>query len=286
MVLRVLEERFLGLFHFKPGEKSVLRKMALMLYARFEIPYVKLNYFILQGPYRNRIGRLLFSPLIYVNVALMLGLGQHGKVMTGDELANYLDSVNGNLLIAVGSCRCRLGTKACSCPMKSDITIKTGAAIYKGLFEEDYEVIDKEKAKELIRSFNKQGLVPMIYAFCVVGGSFTSFVICNCCKHSCIPILAQRIANVHVFDPGDYIAYVDKEKCKGCGECIEVCQFDARRLKDGEIEVDPLACYGCGACALNCPNNATTMVKRPESVRKAQLSRLTSFWRHEHYEIN
>jgi len=275
----------MGLIHFKPNEKSILRKIALMLYARFEIPYLKLNYLILEGPYKNPIGRALVYPIILLNAAIMLGLGQHGKVMSYKEVEEYIDQLPDDALIAVGSCRCRVATRACDCPIKTDITIKTGAIIYKSFFPEDYQVIDKVKAKKLVRDLNKKGLVPMVYAFCVAGGAFVSFVICNCCKHSCIPILAQKIVGLHVFDPGEYVAYVNPEKCEGCGTCVEVCQFDARKIINGKAKVDYLACYGCGACMLNCPSGATKMVKRPEKLRKAQISRLLSLWRHEEYEI-
>jgi len=275
----------LGLIHFKPDEKSILRKMALMLYARFEIPYLKLNYLILQGPYRNRIGRALFYPLVLINSAIMLSLGQHGKVMTITEVNEYIDKLPDKVLIAVGSCRCRLATHACDCELKTDITIKTGASIYKSFFPEDYEVISKEEAKKLIKKLNKQGLVPMVYAFCIAGGSFETFVICNCCKHSCIPILAQKIAKMHVFDPGEKVAFVDEELCKGCGTCIDICQFDAREIINGKAHVDYLKCYGCGACLLNCPTGATKMVKRPERLKRGQITRLLSFWKHQDYEI-
>ncbi|MHA1616142.1 MAG: 4Fe-4S binding protein [Candidatus Njordarchaeales archaeon] len=275
----------MGLLHFKPTEKSILRKIALMLYARFEIPYLKLNYLILKGPYKNRIGRLLIYPVILLNSALMLGLGQHGKVMTYKEVEKYIDELPDNVAISVGSCRCRVATKACDCPIETDMTIKTGAIIYKSFFPEDYKLITKSEAKKLVKQLNKSGLVSMVYAFCIAGGSFTSFVICHCCKHSCIPILAQRIVGLHVFDPGDYVAYVDPNKCQGCGICVEVCQFEARRIVDGKAKIDYLSCYGCGACVLNCPNQATKMVKRPEKLRRAQISRLLSFWKHEHYSI-
>jgi len=275
----------MGLLHFKPTEKSILRKIALMLYARFEIPYLKLNYLIIKGPLQNKIGRIFFWPIVLLNARLMLSLGQHGKVMTVKEIDKYLDSLPEKIMIAVGSCRCRLATHACDCPIKTDITIKTGATIYKQFFPEDYKIVDKEKVKAMIREFNKKGLVPMVYAFCVAGGSFVSFVICNCCQHSCIPMLAQRYVNLHVFDPGEYVASVNIEKCIGCGNCVSVCQFEARSIIDGKSKIDYLKCYGCGACEQVCETGATKMIPRPHELAEAQITRLLSFWKHKHYHI-
>lgn len=257
-----------------------------MLYARFEIPYLKLNYLILKGPLQNRVGRLLFYPILLVSAGLMLRLGQHGKVMTVNEINEYIDSLPDDVVIAVGSCRCRLATKACDCPIKTDITIKTGALVYKKFFPEDYEVISKNKAKKLIAELNRKGLVPMVYAFCTAGGAFVSFVICNCCPHSCIPMLAQLNTRFHVYDPGDYVAYVDETKCIGCGQCVNVCPFNARIISNGKAKVDYLKCYGCGVCVHHCKGAATVMVRRPQELKKAQISRLITFWHFLEFEIS
>jgi MinD superfamily P-loop ATPase len=52
---------------------------------------------------------------------------------------------------------------------------------------------------------------------------------------------------------------IDKEKCNGCGLCVEKCKFKALKLKDGKAEVDPLLCEGCGACEVLCPRGAIKM---------------------------
>ncbi len=42
--------------------------------------------------------------------------------------------------------------------------------------------------------------------------------------------------------------------CTGCGNCMEVCRFDAISLSCyGVAEVDESKCIGCGACYLACP---------------------------------
>jgi heterodisulfide reductase subunit A len=55
------------------------------------------------------------------------------------------------------------------------------------------------------------------------------------------------------------IAAVDEEICTGCGICVEVCAYDARKLHDRKkiAEVNEALCAGCGACISACPSNAS-----------------------------
>ncbi|MCL7453326.1 MAG: FAD-dependent oxidoreductase [Anaerolineae bacterium] len=55
-------------------------------------------------------------------------------------------------------------------------------------------------------------------------------------------------------------AWVDPERCRGCGDCEKVCEFGAIQLQ-GEGEgmvawIDPAICRGGGICAARCPAGA------------------------------
>lgn len=50
-------------------------------------------------------------------------------------------------------------------------------------------------------------------------------------------------------------AFVDPEKCNGCGKCKELCRFDAVKL-DEKAEIIPYLCEACGACEHFCPQGA------------------------------
>lgn len=59
-------------------------------------------------------------------------------------------------------------------------------------------------------------------------------------------------------------AQSDEFKCRGCGRCVEVCEFGAITLvpdgKGGQrANVDEIVCEGCGACAAACCNKAMTL---------------------------
>ena len=46
---------------------------------------------------------------------------------------------------------------------------------------------------------------------------------------------------------------LNREKCAGCGVCMEVCPHQVFRLEDGKAAINNRdSCIECGACALNC----------------------------------
>ncbi len=57
---------------------------------------------------------------------------------------------------------------------------------------------------------------------------------------------------------GGFVASIDSTKCTKCGQCLEVCRFDA--IKD--FTVDSISCEGCKVCAAMCPENAVSMVEK------------------------
>lgn len=52
---------------------------------------------------------------------------------------------------------------------------------------------------------------------------------------------------------GGNIAKIDAEKCTMCGQCIDLCRFDA--ISEDFI-VDEIDCEGCGVCVDLCPEQA------------------------------
>ncbi|MBU0529747.1 hydrogenase iron-sulfur subunit, partial [bacterium] len=58
-----------------------------------------------------------------------------------------------------------------------------------------------------------------------------------------------------------YLPIVQENLCRGCGDCVTVCEYNACQLinKDGEIKVlqiDAEICRGCGTCVTFCPSSA------------------------------
>ena len=52
----------------------------------------------------------------------------------------------------------------------------------------------------------------------------------------------------------------DREKCTGCGMCVEVCPHRVFEIENGKAYVtDRDLCMECGACAKNCPFSAISV---------------------------
>ena len=55
---------------------------------------------------------------------------------------------------------------------------------------------------------------------------------------------------------GGHTAIITKDKCVECGECLELCRYDAI---SPDYVVDKVDCEGCGVCAHFCPVEAIDM---------------------------
>jgi heterodisulfide reductase subunit A len=72
---------------------------------------------------------------------------------------------------------------------------------------------------------------------------------------------AATILSKRFYEANAVISIVDESKCRGCGECVELCEFGAPELIQDEhglyrSKINEVLCKGCGTCAANCCNNA------------------------------
>jgi NAD-dependent dihydropyrimidine dehydrogenase PreA subunit len=66
---------------------------------------------------------------------------------------------------------------------------------------------------------------------------------------------------------------VDKERCKGCEECIEICTVQVFEMQEGKsVPVNAKECLGCQSCVEVCKEKAIT-VKELE-VEMSETTRL------------
>lgn len=68
-------------------------------------------------------------------------------------------------------------------------------------------------------------------------------------------LLKPEIRERHEFRSG-VTAKINNDLCEECGECVNVCRFNAI---SEDFHVDPISCEGCTICSLVCPAEAITM---------------------------
>tara|TARA_Y100001960_G_C14618907_1_gene799728 strand:- start:302 stop:634 length:333 start_codon:yes stop_codon:yes gene_type:complete len=86
---------------------------------------------------------------------------------------------------------------------------------------------------------------------------------------------ALEIHSNDIKEGEEFVAFVIKDQCIGCDQCLLVCDDNAIELIDEplrtpgiEIEVNKKAliirdeCTGCRLCVLACPTNAIKMIDR------------------------
>jgi len=87
--------------------------------------------------------------------------------------------------------------------------------------------ITREEAFEIIKRAEENGLMHQMPN---ADGPGKTHAICNCCGCSCY---ATRIAGMFLNNDmvrSNYVSRVDKDKCVGCGECVQVCPVNALKL--------------------------------------------------------
>jgi len=127
-------------------------------------------------------------------------------------------------------------------------------------YSHSLEVLEREEAKKILGSFDKQGLVHSVWTF------KTPYIgaICNC-DQDCLAYRVQVTAGlVQIMFRAEYVGVVDWDACNGCKKCILHCQFGAIRYSNtmNRVTIDTMRCYGCGVCRAVCEKQAIALKPR------------------------
>jgi len=100
--------------------------------------------------------------------------------------------------------------------------------------------------------------------------------ICNCCGCCCeAMIAAKRFGILNPIHTTNFMPRIKKEKCTGCGKCVDVCPVEAMTLisandpnhvKKKIAKVNEEICLGCGVCVKACTEDNIELFSRPERV--------------------
>ena len=200
------------------------------------------------------------------------------EVYTLEECLKIMDSLyreHPNVYVGIRICPCRQarGLYDKDLPNITDLTFVYSDTPGAKKHQKFTKYITIEQAKELLKKFDKAGLVHTMFGNCgnVIDGAF-SLAICNCRRGVCIPLDVGLDLDLNslLYTKPHNLAIIDQEKCKGieqCGSCLDVCNFEARVVdkSNGKIKIINDKCYGCGLCAHHCPEGANAIKFLPEN---------------------
>jgi electron transport complex protein RnfB len=165
----------------------------------------------------------------------------------------------------VVDCICRLQKaligEACSHPVDVCMILseKPGAFEHSSLVRD----LTRQEAVETLERASRAGLVHT-----VSNNQRGTWYICNCCTCSCGILRGMsELGIANVVARSEFINQVDETLCTGCGDCVNLCQFNALSVADSVL-IESHRCVGCGVCVSACVEGALGLVKRPQEEIK------------------
>jgi NAD-dependent dihydropyrimidine dehydrogenase PreA subunit len=241
-----------------PPEKA--RKLAELSY----------KYLVEEEWYRNFEGSPQ-TPLTRI-IPIQESVPHQQEILPYEQVAKIIENAR---VIGLQKCACRarldfLGIRKCDHPLESCIAVDQGAqySIDLGVGKQ----ISKEEALQLLKEFNKRGLVHTTENF----GEGSHMLICNCCSCCCNLIGGiTRWENPRAVAKANFIATIKApENCTQCNICVEKCNFKAINLSANHPIISAEKCMGCGICVVNCPVDVLELKREEREVIYSNLIEL------------
>lgn len=204
---------------------------------------------------RSELEKHYIAKMTAVTIPVNISITGQQKILEMNELKSILQNAK---IISQELCTCRDKIGNCMEPMDGCI----------GIDDDAIESIEKYGAKQItvdealdsLKRTYEAGLVHMGYIF---KGKEKIERICSCCSCCCHSLSAAiRFGySDHAFS-SKYIATQNSEKCNDCGQCVDRCQFGARRILDEKLDFQSEKCFGCGLCIETCPEDAIFLIER------------------------
>jgi len=115
--------------------------------------------------------------------------------------------------------------------------------------------ITYDEVLEILRKCNGDGLVHTYDP---------NDFICNCCPDCCVLQIGAGEPGAKVLEPSAFVAQVDDSTCSACSTCSDRCPFGAIQVNEYAF-VDVDKCLGCGVCFPTCTTESIRFARRPKA---------------------
>ena len=207
-------------------------------------------------------GKTETKPLRYIPASRSIDPEKHA-VFPFEMMEEIIRKVE---VIALVHCPCRatanlVGKKRCDHSLENCIKYDELAEylIEKGIGKE----ITKQEALEVIRKSEEEGLVHLVDN--AREGIKHTCNCCGCCCWSVGTIRRKRIPR-DVLMATYFLRETDRERCIGCGQCVEICPVQVIKMEGDFPVIDKGWCIGCGVCAVPCPSSAVKLVRKSDAL--------------------
>lgn len=206
---------------------------------------------------------------------------------------DYRELIKAQELIATVPCSCRVRTEGVgeACEFTDEVhqwnCFQFGRAADYVIKRGSGKKLSIEEALEYVDAMEEDALLHIWPNSTAMGGIKTS---CNCCRDCCANYVPMDMLDEPIgkaWEKSRFEAVIDQDKCDGCQDCIDRCQFDAielvkpekpakgkksKKSKKMKATVDAEKCWGCGVCVPGCKEvNAIgfKLVRPEEFIPKA-----------------
>ncbi len=192
-------------------------------------------------------------------IPLETSITDESVVMPFDDVQELLKS---NSYLALSNCACRQSTmsagKGCDNLMETCFSL---GSLARYLVNHDMaREINHEEALSVLAKANESGLVYMTQNINEKPG-----VICCCCSCCCIFMKAQKESGLATFASANYRIETKPQKCSECNYCIDRCLLDLITHPLGKTVItDTEKCVGCGNCVSVCQEEARVLVEKEQ----------------------
>lgn len=198
---------------------------------------------------RKKISAWLYNDFLQSkkNSSLEEILDNSSKILPLDDTIEYLKKIQNDIYVI--PCDCKSITENCN--YDRNVCLSMGSGFNTSADRGYGEKIDTEKAIQLLRHADKEGLIH----------SIEKNAICNCCSCCCYPLRVSKELGLKGKWPSvSYIVEIEIEKCISCGICTKRCKQDVFIKDKKVIKMDVSRCLGCGICVNSCPQKALILV--------------------------